>query len=43
MGGGAPGDSVADDITGECAAGDAGGVGEVVVVMCTIVNRGWRR
>ena len=43
MGGGAPGDCVADDVTGECAAGDADGVGAVVVVMCTIVNRGWWR
>ena len=43
MSGGAGGGGVADDVTGECAAGDADGVGEVVVVMWMIVHRGWRR
>ena len=41
MGGGAGGDGVADDVTGKCAAGDADGVGAVVVVMWMMVHRGW--
>ena len=43
MGGGAGGIGVVDDVTDECAAGDADGVGAVVVVMWTIVHRGWWR
>ena len=38
MGGGAGGDGVADGDTVECAAGDADGVGAVVVVMWMIVH-----
>ena len=41
MGGGAGGDGVADDVTGECTAGDADSVGAVVVVVWMIVHRGW--
>ena len=40
MGGAAGGDGVADVVTGECAAGDADGVGAVVVVMWMIFHRG---
>ena len=41
MGGGAGGDGVVDDTTGECAAGDADGVGAVVVLMWMIGHLGW--
>ena len=40
MGGDAGGDGVVHDTTGECAAGDADGVGAVVVVMWMIVHGG---
>ena len=43
MGGGAGGDCSADNVTGECAAGDADAVIAVVVVMWMIVHPGrWR-
>ena len=41
MGGGAGGDGAADDVTGECVAGNADGESAVVVVMRMIVHRGW--
>ena len=40
-GGSAGGDGIADDVTGECAAGDPDGVAAVVLVMWMRIHPGW--